>query len=238
MATNPSVYRPLLAQRVRRPAVVVIVLAIIVIAVLGMRYADQDMPGHLDRSLDALIRHGLRPDQPITQALVSLGNPTQATILVAAVAGAAAAARRWSGVLLTILGTVTAVTITELILKPLIGRLRFGHLSFPSGHTTAVAAIAFATAILIGSARWPHSVAVRMVASLAPIVVATGVAISLVAQHIHYATDTVAGYCVALATVLAVALFLDLLRAPAATTQAIPSAPRQSAADGEPLSKN
>jgi membrane-associated phospholipid phosphatase len=233
VATNPSVYRPLLAQRVRRPAVVVIVLAISVIAVLGMRYADQDMPGHLDRSLDALIRHDLRPDQPITQALVSLGNPTQAAILVAAVAGAAAAARRWSGVLLTILGTVT-----ELILKPLIGRLRFGHLSFPSGHTTAVAAVAFATAILIGSARWPHSVAVRMVASLAPIVVAVGVAISLVAQHIHYATDTVAGYCVALATVLAVALFLDLLRAPAATTQAIPSAPRHNAADGEPLSRN
>ena len=238
VATNPSGSRPLLAQRVRRPAVVVIMLAIIVIAGLGTRYADQDMPGHLDRSLDALIRNGLRPDQPITRALVSLGNPTQAAVLVAAVAGAAAAARRWSGVLLTIVGTVTAVAITELILKPLIGRLRFGHLTFPSGHTTAVAAVAFATAILIGSARWPHNVAVRMVAGLAPIAVAVGVAISLVAQHIHYATDTVAGYCVALATVLAVALFLDLLRAPTATTQAMPSAPRQSTADGEPLSRN
>jgi hypothetical protein len=42
------------------------------------------------------------------------------------VAGAAAVARRWSGVLLAIVGTLTAVTVTELILKPLIGRLRFG----------------------------------------------------------------------------------------------------------------
>jgi len=213
VAPHPSAYRPLLAQRARRPAVVVIVLAISVIAVLGMRYADQDMPGHLDRSLDALIRNHLRPDQPITRALVSLGNPAQAAILVATVAGAAAAARRWSGVLLTIGGTVTAITITELILKPVIGRLRYGHLSFPSGHTTAVAAVAFATAILISGARWPRSVAVRLVAGLVPVTLAVSVAISLVAQHIHYTTDTVAGSCVALATVLAVALCLDYLGA-------------------------
>lgn len=188
---------------------IVLVLAIIVIIVLGMRYADQDMPGHLDRSLDALIRNHLRPDQPLTQVLVSLGNPTQAAILVAAVAGAAAVARRWSGVLLTVLGTVTAVTITELILKPLVGRLRFGHLSFPSGHTTAVTAVALASMILIGGARWPRSIAARIITGLVPVAVAVGVAISLVAQHIHYATDTVAGSCVALATVLAVALGLD-----------------------------
>ncbi|MGB6161010.1 MAG: phosphatase PAP2 family protein [Pseudonocardiaceae bacterium] len=211
MAQNPSAHRPLLTQRVRRPAVVVMVLTIIVLAMLAIRYADQDMPGHLDRSVDALVRQHLRPDQPIAWALVSLGNPAHATMLIAAVAGAAAVARRWSGVLLTIVSSVIAITITELILKPIVGRLRFGHLSFPSGHTTVVTTIAFATAILIGGARWPRSIAVRIAASLAPVAVAAGVAISLVAQDIHYATDTVAGYCVALATVLAVALFLDYL---------------------------
>jgi membrane-associated phospholipid phosphatase len=209
VTTNPSAYRPLLPERVRRPALIVIALAIIVIAVFGMRYADQAMPGHLDRSLDALIRNALHRDQPITRVLVSLGNPAQAAALVVAVAGAAAAARRWSGVLLTIVGTITAVAITDLLLKPLIGRLSYGHLSFPSGHTTVVAAVAFATAILIGGARWPRSVALRLVASVAAVAVAVGVAISLVALRVHYATDTVAGYCVALATVLAVALFLD-----------------------------
>jgi len=209
VAPHPSAYRPLLAQRARCPALAVVVLAIIVVAVLGMRYADQDMPGRLDRSLDALIRNHLNSDQRIARALVSLGNPMQAAVLIAAVAGACAAARRWSGVLLTLVGTVTAVTITELILKPLVGRLRFGHLTFPSGHTTVVAAVAFVTAILIGGARWPRGVAARLVAGLVPVAVAVGVAISLVAERIHYATDTVAGYCVALATVLAVALCLD-----------------------------
>ncbi|MGH3770751.1 MAG: phosphatase PAP2 family protein, partial [Pseudonocardiaceae bacterium] len=211
VGSRPSGYRPLLARPARWPALAVVVLAIIVVAVLGLRYADQETPGHLDRGLDALIRNRVSQDQPITWALISLGNPAQAAVLVAAVAGAAAAARRWSGVLLTVVGTVTAVTITELILKPLVGRLRFGHLTFPSGHITVVAAVAVATAILIGGARWPRSVTARLVASLAPVAVAVGVAISLVAQHIHYTTDTVAGYCVSLATVLAVALCLDYL---------------------------
>ena len=192
----------------RGPAVAVIVLAIIVIAILGMRYADQDMPGRVDRILDAVIRNRLRGGQPITSVLIRLGNPAPAAILVAAVAGAAAAARRWSGALLAIIGTLTAVTVTELILKPLIGRLRFGELSFPSGHTTAVAAVAIAAAVLIGSAQWPRSIALRVLAALAAVAVAVGVAMSLV-QHVHYLTDTVGGYCVAVATVLGVALGLD-----------------------------
>ncbi|HEX6403101.1 MAG TPA: phosphatase PAP2 family protein [Pseudonocardiaceae bacterium] len=204
-----SGYRPLVGRRMRGPAVAVIVLAIIVIAILGMRYADQDMPGRVDRILDAVIRNRLRGGQPITSVLVTLGNPAPAAILVAAVAGAAAAARRWSGVLLAIIGTLTAVTVTELILKPLIGRLRFGELSFPSGHTTAVAAVAIAAAVLIGSAQWPRSIALRVLAAVAAVAVAVGVAMSLVAQHVHYLTDTVGGYCVAVATVLGVALGLD-----------------------------
>ena len=197
----------------RGPAMSVIVLAIIVIAVLGMRYADQDMPGRVDRILDAVISNRLRPDRPLTYVLANLGDPAQAAILVAAVAGAAAAARRWSGVLLAIVGTATAVTTTELILKPLIGRLRSGVLSFPSGHTTAVAAVAIAAAILIGGAQWPRSIALRVLAAVAALAVAVGVAVSLVAQHAHYVTDTVGGYCVAVATMLGLALGLDHWRA-------------------------
>jgi undecaprenyl-diphosphatase len=191
VAVDPNAHRPLLADRARRPAVVIILLALIVLTMLGIRYTDQDTAGQLDRTLDAYIRTRIRPDQPLIAALVSLGNPAQAAILVAAVAGAAAAARRWSGVLLTIGGTLAAVTITELILKPLIGRLSYGHLSFPSGHTTAVASVAIATAILLTTAQRPRSIALRVVASLAAIVMPASVAIALIAQHVHYAIDTV-----------------------------------------------
>ncbi|HEY6423178.1 MAG TPA: phosphatase PAP2 family protein [Pseudonocardiaceae bacterium] len=188
---------------------IVIVLAIIVVAVSGMHYADQDMPGHLDRGLDAIIRSHIARSQPITRALVSLGDPAQAALLVAAVAGAAAVAKRWSGVLLVIISTVAAATISELILKPVVGRLRYGHLSFPSGHSTVVATIAIATVILLIGARRPRNIALRLLASLVAVAVAVGAAISLISEHVHYTTDTIAGSCVALATVLAVALFID-----------------------------
>ena len=99
--------------------------------------------------------------------------------------------------------------ITEVILKPLVGRLLYGHLSFPSGHTSAVAAIAIATAILLLGWQRPHRVALRLMASLAAVVVSVSVAVALIAQHVHYTTDTVAGGCVAVVTVLGLAVTLD-----------------------------
>jgi membrane-associated phospholipid phosphatase len=210
MAAESSQYRPLLAKPARVPALAAIGLAITALTVMSIRYADQDMPGRVDRFLDALIRDHF-PAEPAMQALAGLGNPAPAAVLVLTVAAAAAAAQRWSGALLAIIGTSAAVALTELFLKPLIGRLRFGHLTFPSGHTTAVGAVAVAAVILIGGARWPRSRTLRVVGCLGAITLAAGVALSLVALRIHYATDTLAGSCVAVVTVLAVAFILDLL---------------------------
>lgn len=208
-AAEPRAYRPLVAVHLRRPAVVAILLATLVLAVLAVRYAHQEAAGRLDRTLDIYIRTRLRQEQSLTKALLSLADPPQAAILVVALAGAAALARRWSGVMLLLGGTPAAVVISEVILKPLVGRLRYGHLTFPSGHATAMAAIVTATAILLLGAQWPRGVALRLCAGLAAIVVAASVAIALVAQHVHYATDTVAGCCVAVGVVLTMALGLD-----------------------------
>ena len=211
VAAQPHAYRPLLPTHLRRPAVVIIVLALLVLTVLALRYAHQEAAGRLDRTLDIYLRTHLRRDQRLTSALVILAEPPQTAIVLAAVAGAAALARRWSGVILTLSGTLTAVTITEVILKPLVGRLRYGHLTFPSGHTSAVAAIAIATTILLLGAQRPRSVAQRLMASLAAVVFAVSVAVALIAQHVRYATDTVAGGCVAVVTLLGLALILDFV---------------------------
>lgn len=86
----------------------------------------------------------LQDEQRMTGTLISYVYPPHSMIVPAAVTLLSASARRWSGVILTLGGTLIAVMITEVILKPLIGRLRYGHLTFSSGHTTAVAAIAIA----------------------------------------------------------------------------------------------
>jgi membrane-associated phospholipid phosphatase len=211
VAVEPNAYRPLLPAHLRRFAVVIVVLALVVLAVLALRYAHQEAAGRLDRTLDVYLRTHLRWDQSLTGALISLADPPHAAVVLAVVAVAAALARRWSGVILTLGGTLTAVTITEVILKPLVGRLRYGHLTFPSGHTSAVAAIALATVILLIGAQRPRSVALRGLAGLAAAVVAVSVAVALIAQHVHYATDTVAGCCVGVVTVLGLALILDFV---------------------------
>jgi undecaprenyl-diphosphatase len=224
MAAESSPYRPLLAKPARVPALAAIGLAITSLTVMSIRYADQDMPGRVDRFLDTLIRDHF-PAAPAMQALAGLGDPAPAAILVVAVAAAAAAARRWSGALLAIIGTSAAVALTELFLKPLIGRLRFGHLTFPSGHTTAVGAVAVAAVILIGGARWPRSRTLRVIGCLGALTLAAGVALSLVALRIHYATDTLAGSCVAVVTVLAVALILDFLHPHHGVRRGVPEGP-------------
>lgn len=211
LAAQTSAYRPLLPAHLRRAAVIVILLAALVLAVLAVRYAHQEAAGRLDRTLDIYIRTRLRQDQNLTRALIGLADPAHAAILLATMATAAAMARRWSGLMLLLGGTVTAVMITEGILKPLIGRFRYGHLTFPSGHTTTIAAIAIATTILLTSAERPRSVALRLLASLAANVVAVSVAIGLIAQHVHYATDTLAGFCVAVVVVLTLSLALDFV---------------------------
>lgn len=201
--------RPLVADRARGPAIAVIVSACAVVAVLSIRYADQHTAGRLDLLLDGYIRRRILRDDPLVVALVGLGSPAQAAYLVAAVAGVGAVARRWSSVLLTVGGTFTAVVISEVILKPLVGRLSYGHLSFPSGHSTAVTSVAVASVIMLSTARRPRSIALRLAASLAAVAVAASVAVALVAEHAHYATDTIAGCGVAVATMPTLALVLD-----------------------------
>jgi membrane-associated phospholipid phosphatase len=164
------------------------------------------VPGRLDRSLDELIRYQLRGHQPGHPR-----EPAQIAILLAIVAGAAAALQRWSGVLLAIVGTIAAAAITEVILKPLIGRLRSGALPFPSGHPPPWPQWPSRPRFSSGSAEWPRSAALRLLGGVVLVAIPVGGGLSLVAQHVHYLTNTVAGYCMAVATVLAVALGLDLL---------------------------
>ena len=155
-AVEPNTYRPLLPAPLRRPAIVIILLALLLLAVLASRYAHQEAAGTLDRALDTSIRIRLHGEQGLTGALISFVYPPRSVIALAAVTGVGALARRWSGVALTLGGTLSAVVITEVLLKPLIGRLRYGHLTFPSGHTTAVTAIAIAMLILLIGARRPQ----------------------------------------------------------------------------------
>jgi membrane-associated phospholipid phosphatase len=101
--------------------------------------------------------------------------------------------------------------VNDGLCKPLFHRTYLGVLSYPSGHTATMSALA-ATLVILLYVR-PPSVKARVLrvvtwsaASAAAVVVAVGV----IGLRWHYFTDTVAGAAVGIGTVCAIALLLDL----------------------------
>ncbi len=153
-------------------------------------------------------------------ALIHFSDPVLSTGLMAAVALAAALARRWNVVALAVAGPLLALGLTEAVLKPVVGRL-LGPLvlhgssagalpgSYPSGHETGVVSVATVTLIACAQLRAPRAVRAGVTVLLAAWVVVA--AVGLVRGFFHYATDTIGALGVTVAIVLATALAVDAL---------------------------
>jgi membrane-associated phospholipid phosphatase len=231
--------RPLLAAGHRRAAAVVVAVCVAVVAALAIRYAGHTQAGPFDASVDRWFQSQLGLTSPPLTALTWLGDPLSVTIITALIALGCARARWWRGIALAVLAVPAASGLTEGILKPLIGRTIDGELSLPSGHTTAVFSMATLGAVLLAST--PASTSAsrparasaqardyrdRRLITLAAYVLATAVAVAMVAQGFHYFTDTIAGVGVGVGTVLLAALLIDAVagrrarRGPAEATMA------------------
>ncbi len=213
--------RPLLAAGHRRAAAVVIAVCVAVVAAFAIRYAGHTQAGPFDASVDRWFQSQLGSTSPVLTALTWLGDPLLVTFITALIALGCAWARWWRGVALAVLAVPAASGLTESIFKPLIGRTIGGWLSLPSGHTTAAFAMATLGAVLLAStpARPTQAPArvrarrARRLVILAAYVLATAVAVAMVAQGFHYFTDTIPGVGVGVGTVLLVALLIDAVAA-------------------------
>jgi undecaprenyl-diphosphatase len=203
--------RPLLPPALRRPAVLVVAGCAAVTASLALAFAGQSRPDSLDAAVDAHIRSGLGQYQEQLRLLAKLGDQVPFAVLTATLILACLATRRWRGAALAGLAVPGAVALTEYALKPLVGRtILTGYDCFPSGHTTALFALAATCAVLLaGPARPRLPGAVRLLLVLGAALIAAGVAASMVARGYHYFTDTVAGTAVGIGTVLLTALLID-----------------------------
>lgn len=142
--------------------------------------------------------------------LAMLGNPVQLTAMTAGLFLVCLVVRRWRGAALAAIAIPAAAVITELLLKPLIGRTLLGSYSFPSGHATRIFALATTVAVLLAGPLRPRLLAaVRLLLAVAALLAAGAVAISLVGLGVHYFTDTVGGAAVGMAVVLATAFIID-----------------------------
>ena len=179
----------------------------VVVLVLGARYAHRGA-GEVDQRISGETAAHLSGHPRLVSWLVSLGNPLTILALVLMLVTALVLLKRPAAALLALLGPATAEMLTEMVLKPLVGRRLDGGLAYPSGHTTAIFSVALVVVVaLLGPARgpsWP-----RVGGGLVALGVAGAVGVSLVVSGNHYPTDVVGGAGVATVVIGGLALLID-----------------------------
>ena len=184
----------------------------VVVAVLGVLFAGQSRPDRFDAAVDGWFRSVIGTHPAPLNVLISFGDAPLVTVLTAALVIAAMVARRWRGAVLAAVAVPAAVALTELALKPLIGRTMGGGLSYPSGHTANVFAMATVAAILFAAPARPRIPAfARRLLLLGAFLFAAAVAVAVVGLRFHYFTDTIGGAAVGTGTVILTALVLTAL---------------------------
>ena len=205
--------RPLLPPRLRRPAALLAAGCVVVTAGLALAFGHQVRADRLDAVVDARIRSAVGGYQGPLHLLTRLGGLLSVAELTAALVVACLVTRRWRGAALAGLAVPAAVALTEYALKPFVGRTISGYHSFPSGHATAMFALATICAVLLANPPRPRLPRVaRLLLVSAAVLVAAAVPVAMVALGYHYFTDIVAGAAVGIGTVLLVALLIDLAR--------------------------
>lgn len=205
--------RPLLPPGSRRPAILLLAGCVVVTACLALAFGHQARADRLDAVVDARIHAALASYQGPLHLLTRLGGLLSVTELTAALVLACLLARRWRGAVLVALAVPVAMTVTEYVLKPVVGRTIEGYPSFPSGHATAMFALAAAGTVLLANPPRPRLPrAVRLLLVAGAVLIAVAVPVAMVALGFHYFTDIVAGTAVGIGTVLLIALLIDLAR--------------------------
>jgi membrane-associated phospholipid phosphatase len=203
--------RSLLADSARPWVGAALACCAVLIAALGALFAHQAQAGRLDHAVDTLIINWLGRHQDLAGWLAFPGSLVPAVVLSAAIVVACLLAGRLNGAVLAMAAVPAAAGLNDGLLKPLVHRTYLGALTYPSGHTAAVFALAATVAVLLLRPLPPtRAKALRGLITAAAGVGAGMVAVGVIGLRWHYFTDTVAGAALGIGTVCVLALLLDL----------------------------
>jgi len=202
----------LLPRPLRLPAAVLLAVCVAVTVLLAIGFAGHTQPSRLDAAVDPALQDSLGRVIVLLNVVDVAGTLIPVSLMTLALTVACLVTRRWSGAVLALVATPAASAGTEYVLKPLVDRTLRGYLSFPSGHATAMFALAATCAVLLLDPPGHRvSGAIRLLLASLALLAATTVALGMVARLSHYFTDAVAGAAVGTGVVLACALTLDRL---------------------------
>jgi undecaprenyl-diphosphatase len=184
-------------------------LAALVVVVLGVLYADDSKPGMVDARISAALDGVGPPWRHVALALDFLGEPVGAATLVVALVTGCLLLRRPRAAVLLVAGVGMSVG-TATLLKSLVGRtIHDGSLSYPSGHTAFLTALALVVALPATGRLGLGRAAGTLLVLAAALVAGAAMGWAQVALGAHYPTDVLGGWCTALAVTPATAWLVD-----------------------------
>ncbi|MFE2701126.1 phosphatase PAP2 family protein [Streptomyces mirabilis] len=184
-------------------------LAALVVVVLGVLYADDSKPGMVDARISAALDGVGPPWRHVALALDFLGEPVGAAMLVVALVTGCLLLRRPRAAVLLVAGVGMSVG-TATLLKSLVGRtIHDGSLSYPSGHTAFLTALALVVALPATGRLGLGRAAGTLLVLAAALVAGAAMGWAQVALGAHYPTDVLGGWCTALAVTPATAWLVD-----------------------------
>jgi undecaprenyl-diphosphatase len=185
----------------------VAVLAALVVVALGVLYAGTSSGGAFDLWLQPWLTSSTTAWRPLALTIDFCGEPVGLASLVVALTVLSLVLRRPRMAAQVLLGTGLSITATTVIKHFADRTIHETFLSYPSGHTASATAMAMAAVMLVWHRLRPVAAfALLMAVALVAGAVAAWAQAGLVA---HYPTDTIGGWCTALAIVPATAWLID-----------------------------
>lgn len=176
---------------------------------LGALFAGDGEAGVVDAQVWAALEGRKASWRHAALVVDFLGEPVGAALLVGGVVAGCLLRRCPYAAVFAVVGTGTAVGATTLG-KPLVGRtIHEGSLAYPSGHTAFLTALALVLALLAAGRLDLGRAAGTALVLAAALVAGAAMGWAQAALGRHYPTDTLGGWCTALAVTPASAWIVD-----------------------------
>jgi membrane-associated phospholipid phosphatase len=194
-----------------RPVVAIAAICLLVVVAMGLLLGGQHVGTSLDQSVYWAVYKQFVGEGGLLRAMLVPTEPVLLVVAIGLIVMVAVARHRPRLAILAVAGPLVTVTLTSAVLKPLFGRtINSGSLAFPSGHTSGLVAVLAVLVIAVVSSvgpPWRKSLTTLVIVGAA--VVSVVGATALIGMKYHYVTDTVGGACMAVGTVLLVAIVID-----------------------------